>query len=133
MASIQTYKVNSLRALHNHILVKDMNFKERRTSFGLIIPHDDGDARGIRPRWAEVYAVGPKQTDVVVGQSVLVSHGRWTRGVKLDTDIGEVTIRRIDNNDILLVSNESQVDDTFTSAVTVVTDKYKIQGSLHNS
>jgi hypothetical protein len=133
MASIKTYKVNSLRALHDHVLVRDMNFGERRTSFGLIIPHDDGRTHGIRPRWAEVYAVGSKHTDVQVGQYVLVSHGRWTRGVKIETDEGEITIRRIDNNDILLVSDKSQVDDTFTSAVTPNNDKFKLQGSLHNS
>jgi co-chaperonin GroES (HSP10) len=133
MASIETYKINSLRALHNHVLVRDMNFGERKTSFGLIIPHDDGTTKGIRPRWAEVYATGPKHTDVNVGQYVLVSHGRWTRGVKIETDEGEVTIRRIDNGDILLVSDVPQVDDTFTDAVTVTSDKFKMEGSLHNS
>lgn len=135
MATLKTYKINSLQPLHNHILVKDMEFGERKLGSGIIIPNDDGTANGIRPRWAEVYAIGPKQIEVSVGQYVLVSHGRWTRGVKLDTTVGEVTVRRIDNNDILLVSDDIQADDSFTSAVTTTNDKYKLSsvGSLHNS
>lgn len=133
MASINTYKINSIKALHDHILVKDMQFGERFTANGILLPGDDKTSTGIRPRWAEVYAIGDKQTDVKVGQYVLVSHGRWTRGIKIEINNEDITLRRVDNNDILLVSDECQTDDTFTDAVVVQSEKNKIYGSLHNS
>ncbi len=133
MASINTYKINTIRALHDHILVKDMVFGERFTANGLLLPGDDRTSSGIRPRWAEIYAVGPKQIDVTVGQYVLVSHGRWTRGIQLETEEGDLTLRRIDNNDILLVSDVAQIDDTFTSAMVATSDRKRLYGSLHNS
>lgn len=105
-------KVKSVRALRDHIIVTDMNFKERLTNSGLIIPSDDMKSAGVRPRWGQVYTVGPDQTEVLPGQWVCVSHGRWTRGVKVESDGAEFTIRRIDNNDILLVSDEHPTDET---------------------
>ena len=133
MASINTYKIKSIKALHDNILVKDMHFGERFTSNGILLPCDDKTSTGIRPRWAEVYAVGDSQTDVTVGQYVLVSHGRWTRGIKIEVNDEDITLRRIDNNDILLVSDEVQSDDTATSAVVVTSDRARIHGSMHNS
>ena len=133
MASINTYKINSIKALHDNILVKDMHFGERFTSNGILLPGDDKTSSGIRPRWAEVYAVGDKQSDVTVGQYVLVSHGRWTRGIKIEVDDADITLRRVDNNDILLVSDGKQIDDTHTNAIVVVSDRAHIHGSMHNS
>lgn len=111
-------KVSSVRALHNWVLVAEMNFRERVTSSGIILHADDGTTAGIRPRWGQVYAVGPGQTDVTPGQWVCVAHGRWTRGVSIEDAAGEHTIRRIDPEDILLVSDEPPgTDDTMSSAV----------------
>ena len=104
-------KVNSIRALNDHVLVADMNFSGRKLSSGIQLLGDDMRSAGIRPRWAEVYAVGPEQEDITVGQWVLVSHGRWTRGVTVEDTTGEVTIRRIDPNDVLLVSDTEPTDD----------------------
>jgi co-chaperonin GroES (HSP10) len=133
MASINTYKIDSIKALHDNILVKDMYFGERFTSNGILLPGDDKTSTGIRPRWAEVYAVGDKQTDVTVGQYVLVSHGRWTRGIKIEVNDNDLTLRRVDNNDILLVSDTKQMDDTHTDAIVVTSDRARIHGSMHNS
>jgi co-chaperonin GroES (HSP10) len=133
MASINTYKINSIKALYDNILVKDMQFGERFTSNGILLPGDDKTSTGIRPRWAEVYAIGNKQTDIKIGQYVLVSHGRWTRGIKLETVEGDLTLRRIDNDDILLVSDVKQIDDTHTDAIVVTSDRARIHGSMHNS
>ncbi len=115
--AVYTHKITKLRALHDYILVKDMNFYERLTSGGIIIPGDDTKNSGIRPRWAQVYAVGPEQREVTVGQWVCVAHGRWTRGVAIDGDDGEHVIRRVDNNDILLVTDEPPMDDTLSDKV----------------
>jgi len=110
-------KVNELQALHDHVLVADMNFGQRQTSAGVILLGDDMRTVGIRPRWAQVYAIGPKQKDIKVGEWVLVTHGRWTRGVKIEDGTGEKTVRRIDTNDILLVTAEEPIDDNMSGAV----------------
>jgi hypothetical protein len=102
--------------LKNHILVKDMVFKERMVG-SIIIVKDDGKDSGIRPRWAEVYKVGPQQHDVKPGEYVMVAHGRWTRGIDIEDENGPTTIRRVDPSDILLVSDIPMVDETQSTKV----------------
>lgn len=106
------HKVNAIKPLHDSVIVSDMNFDERKTSSGIVVVGDDGKNSGIRPRWGKVYAIGPDQKDVQVGQFVLVAHGRWTRGIKIEDNHGVHMIRRIDTNDILAVSDEPVIDDT---------------------
>ena len=116
--SYQTTKVGKIRALNDSVLVSEMNFEHRVTVAGIIIPGDDGKNSGIRPRWGKVYAIGPEQKDVVPGQWILVSHGRWTRGINIIDDNGEKhTLRRVDNNDILLISDEPVIDGTMSDKV----------------
>jgi co-chaperonin GroES (HSP10) len=102
----------SLTPLKDYVLVSDMEFKERFSNSGIFLPSDDGKVQGVRPRWAKVYAIGPLQTDVKVGEWVLVAHGRWTRGVKIKDAAGEHLIRRVDTNDIMFVSDERMYDET---------------------
>jgi hypothetical protein len=40
----------------------------------------------------------------------MIAHGRWTRGIKIEDNDGEQIIRKVDPNDVLLVSDEP-VDD----------------------
>lgn len=116
--SYEPNKVSYLKALKDAVLVTDMNFEQRITSSGIIIPGDDGKNSGIRPRWGKVYAIGPEQVDIKVGQWILISHGRWTRGVEILDETGKKsTIRKIDNNDILLVSDNPVIDDTMSDKV----------------
>lgn len=111
-------KVSGLTALGDNVLVSDMNFEQRVMSSGIIIPGDDGKNSGIRPRWGKVYAIGPKQKDVIVGQWILIAHGRWTRGIDIINENGEKrTIRKIDNDDILIVSDQPVIDDTMSDKV----------------
>jgi hypothetical protein len=112
-------KIDGIRALNDHVLVADMNFKERKLSSGIYLLNDDGRGAGIRPRWARVYATGPEQQDIQVGQWILVAHGRWTRGVTIEDTTGEITIRRIDQNDILLVSDSEPSDDSLSNAAQI--------------
>ena len=110
-----TYKpieITSLKPLRDGIIVADMAFNERYSSGGIFIPNDDMQVQGVHPRWGRVYAVGPEQKDITVGQWICVSHGRWTRGVKIQDANGVHTVRRVDNNDILLVSDDQPVDET---------------------
>ena len=117
MATISKVKATTLTPLRDTIIVSDMEFSERITRGGLIILNDDMKSAGIRPRWAKVYAIGPEVTEVKVGQYILIAHGRWTRGITLDTPEGEKVIRKVDNKDILLVSDEPVYDETMSDKV----------------
>ncbi len=111
------HKVKAIYPLNDNIIVSDMKFDERITNGGIVLLNDDMKSAGIRPRWARVYAVGPKQTDVKVGQYILISHGRWTRGIKIEDDEGEKVIRKVDNDEILMVSDEPVDDQTLSDKV----------------
>lgn len=109
---------NTILPLGDNVLVRDMKFDGRITSTGIILPGDDGKDSGIRPRWAQIYAVGPEQKEVKVGQWVLVSHGRWTRGIDLELENGEkMTLRKIDLAEMLMISDEPVSDDTMSTKV----------------
>ena len=112
-------KIENIQALNDHVLVADMNFGARTTSSGIHLLGDDMRTAGIRPRWAQVYAVGPKQQDITVGQWILITHGRWTRGVDIEDQTGTTTIRRIDTNDILMVSDTQPADDSLSTSTLV--------------
>jgi co-chaperonin GroES (HSP10) len=106
----------NIRAIRNHVIVEDMEFGEQRTPGGIIIVDDDGKQHGIKPRWARVYAVGPDQEDVKVGEWVYIEHGRWTRGFNFERDNGTIlTLRRVDPECILLHSDE-RPQDTYTAS-----------------
>ena len=52
-----------LTAIGNRVLVSDMYFGEQTTKGGIILTSDDGDVRGIYPRWGKVHSKGPKNKD----------------------------------------------------------------------
>ena len=101
--------------LKKRVLVSNMHFGDVKTKGGVILLDDDGKADGTHPRWAKVYAVGPDQKDVQIGEWVLVAHGRWTRHVTLETDDQELDVRMIDENDILLTSDQEPEANTVTA------------------
>lgn len=108
----QPHQIKSLRAKHDEVIVTDMEFKERQLQSGIILMSDNGKSEGIRPRWGRIIAVGPKQEQFRVGQWILISHGRWTRGAEIELDGVEMIIHRVDIEEILLVSDEQPVDET---------------------
>ena len=117
-AAFAPHRIEKLKALGNNILVCDMEFTGRQLSSGIILMSDNGKSEGIRPRWGRVYEIGPEQQDVTVGQWICVAHGRWTRGLEIEDNEGQKTIRKIDPKDILLVSDEHPgSDDTISEAV----------------
>ena len=115
--AFEPHKVNKIRALNDDVIVTDMKFEERLSSGGIVLLNDDANSTGIRPRWAKVYAIGPEQRDIKIGQYILIAHGRWTRGVKIEDQEGEKTIRKVDTNDILLISDEPVNDSTMSDKV----------------
>jgi co-chaperonin GroES (HSP10) len=94
--------------LKDNVLITDMNFDGRVSKGGIVILSDDGKTEGVRHRWGRVWAIGPDQKDVKVGEWILLEHGRWTRGITVDDpDTGEeITIRRADIKAILMVADE---------------------------
>jgi co-chaperonin GroES (HSP10) len=113
--NLSVAKFDNFQAIGEHILVYGMEFKERLSRGGIIMINDDMKSAGIRPRWARVYAVGPKsKEDIKVGDYIMIAHGRWSRGMTIEDSEGEKTIRKVDPNDILLISETPVNDYTMT-------------------
>ena len=102
----------TIKPLGKNVIVRDMNFEGRTLDSGIVLLGDDGKTDGIRPRWAQVYTVGPDQTDVAVGQWVLLEHGRWSRGIKIIKGGEEFT-----NDRLKMAANK---DDGYTDGVSSV-------------
>jgi co-chaperonin GroES (HSP10) len=120
--AFEPHKINrsQFHAIGEHIIVTDMKFEERISKGGIIILNDDMKSSGIRPRWARIYAIGPDYTgELKEGQYILISHGRWTRGINIEDENGKRAIRRVDPDEILLVSDEPMEDETWTDKVVV--------------
>ena len=110
---------DQLKPLNDVVIVSNMVFTERITTSGIVLLSDNGKSSGIRPRWGQVYAVGPEQQDIQVGKWVLIAHGRWTRGIDIEDEAGKHTLRRVDPKDILMSSDELPDDLTFSDALHV--------------
>ena len=109
MESAYDIKKLKVRAINDDVLITDMDFGEIKTSSGIVLRSDDAQAHGVKPRWGQVYKVGPKQTDVKVGQWILIEHGRWTRKIKID-DGGEKEIQKVEVSAIMAVADERPAD-----------------------
>jgi co-chaperonin GroES (HSP10) len=96
--------------LRDNVLVSDMNFDFEKTKSGIILTSDNGKTQGIHPRWGKVWAVGPEQQDIKVGEWVCVEHGRWTRTVEFETDSEVIELRMVDTKSILLTADEKPDD-----------------------
>jgi co-chaperonin GroES (HSP10) len=99
----------SFKPIGQHVIVSGMEFTERFTKSGIVLLNDDMKSHGIRPRWAQVYALGPDFnaiSDLAVGKWIYITHGRWTRGIEIEDETGKHTLRRVDPDDILLISDE---------------------------
>jgi co-chaperonin GroES (HSP10) len=107
--------IGKIIPIRDHILVTEMDFGERVSKGGIYIPSDDGKTEGVRHRWGRVWAIGPEQKDVKVGEWILLEHGRWTRGITVVDENGEdITVRRADNKAILLITDEKPGEDMET-------------------
>lgn len=101
-----------IKPLRDVVFVQDMNFDSYKTASGLFIPKDDGKVGGIHPRWGKVWAIGPEQKDVEIGEWVLIEHGRWTRTVEVEQNDGSILeVRMIDNAAIILASQLTPIEE----------------------
>jgi len=93
--------------LRDKVFIYNMNFGEEVTSSGLVLQSDNGKGEGVHPRWAQIYAVGPDQQDVKVGEWVMMEHARWTRAVNYkDADGKEFDVHMADLKGMMLISEE---------------------------
>ena len=109
-----------LTAVGNRVLVSDMYFGEQKTKGGIILGDDDGNVRGIYPRWGKVHSKGPRNKDPYeVGQWILIEHGRWTRGVTMTNEgEDEIVLRMVESESVLAYSDEKP-DDVLMSGSSV--------------
>jgi len=98
-----------VRAIHEDVLVTGMHFGETKTEGGIIIQSDDAKAHGVKPRWAQVYAKGPENTDPYkVGDWILIEHGRWTRKIEIENEKGEkIDLQKVEVGSILAWQDEA--------------------------
>jgi co-chaperonin GroES (HSP10) len=100
--------------LKDKVFISDMEFGAQKTSGGLYIPSANGKASGISPRWGKVWAVGPEQKDVQLGEWILIEHGRWTRTINVEQDDGSVLeVRMVDGDAIMMSTDEKPVEDIY--------------------
>ena len=102
-----------VKPLHDRIIVAEMEFGEVTTAGGIILPSDDGKSEGIKPRWAKVIVKGHENNDEYdVNDWVLVTHGRWSRGFKVqETDYSDpVILRTVEAEGVLGWSKDAPSD-----------------------
>jgi co-chaperonin GroES (HSP10) len=102
----------TLQPILDQVLVGNLESGDSVSRGGIIIRDDIGKEHGIRPRWAQVLAVGPDNEEIKAGEWVLLENGRWTAGVVLrDDDGNDIRIHKADYpKGVLGVSSEKPVD-----------------------
>ena len=96
-----------LEPLRDKVFVTDIEFGDEVTAAGLILKSDNGRGEGIKPRWGRVWAIGPNQQDVKIGEWILMEHARWTREMEYENDDGTIAkIYMVDLNAMLLLADE---------------------------
>jgi co-chaperonin GroES (HSP10) len=105
-----------IKPIRDRVLISDMEFGDEKTQSGIVVLSGNGKSSGIKPRWGRVFAIGPEQEDVKVGEWIYVDHGRWSRGVTIEDETGtEIIIRLVDNKDILLSADTPPEDVLFNN------------------
>jgi hypothetical protein len=103
-------KASAFKPYKGKVFVTEIDRGDRVTKGGLIVLDDNMTNRGIRARWAKVWAVGADVEDISVGEWVLVEHGRWTNRITIELADGEVDVWRIDYPEAALVVSDEKPD-----------------------
>ena len=97
----------TLVPLKDKVFVTDINFDEETTAGGIVLKSDNGKGEGVKPRWGRIWAIGPEQKDLKVGEWILMEHARWTREFQHEGEDGTITkLHMADLNAIMLVADE---------------------------
>jgi co-chaperonin GroES (HSP10) len=101
----------TLTPLKDKVFVTDINFDEEVTAGGIVLKSDNGKGEGVKPRWGRVWAIGPEQTDVKIGEWILMEHARWTREFQHEAEDGTITkLHMADLNAIMCAADEKPND-----------------------
>lgn len=106
-------KASGFRAVKNNVFVTELDSGPRISVGGIIIPDDDMRERGIRPRWAKVWTVGPEVEDIKPGEWIFIEHGRWTPGIDIKMPEGLVRVWRVDYPAAVLCAAENDPREFF--------------------
>ena len=97
--------------LRKKVFVTDIEFGDEVTASGLILQSDNGKGEGIKPRWGRVWAIGPDQQDVKIGEWILMEHARWTREMEYENEDGTISkIYMADLKGMMLSADEKPND-----------------------
>jgi co-chaperonin GroES (HSP10) len=104
--------------LRDNVIVTDMNFDQQVSKGGIVILSDDGKSEGVKPRWGRVWAVGPLQQDVKIGEWILLEHGRWTRGITVEDESGnDIIVRMVETKSIMMSADERPSELSFGNGI----------------
>jgi hypothetical protein len=110
-SAIYTNVKGDITPTRGTVLVINMENGERLSRGGIIITDDNGEHRGIRARWAQVYKVGEGITTISEGDWIYVDHGRWTFGINLEISEDEtVYLQKVDPSAILIRSETNPLE-----------------------
>ena len=57
--------------------------------------------------WGRVWAIGPDQQEVKIGEWILIEHGRWTRTVEVEQEDGSLLeVRMVDSKDVMMSTDD---------------------------
>ena len=107
-------RFSHITPLPGKILIHNMQ-RGARNLGGILLLNDDGKDHGVRPRWAQVYAVGEGVTFVKPGEWILLEHGRWTRQMKVLLEDGPedgTMLWAADPEAVMMKSIEEPTDET---------------------
>lgn len=108
-------KHKSLSVAPDKIFVTELETGPRKTKGGIITPDDNMTVQGVRPRWCQVWRVGSKVSSVEPGDWILVEHGRWSQGIPLDLEDGEIKVWHVDPEAIMIKSKTDLRETSFTT------------------
>ena len=107
MVAKHRIRADGFHPLRDNVFVTDLDHGPKQTRGGLVLLDDNMTERGIRDRWARVWATGPEVTDLSTNDWVLVKHGRWTTGIEMTIGGQPHLVWRIEYPEaVLLVSDE---------------------------
>ncbi len=112
MSNIRRIQIKEFTPYKDKVFVTDLEHGEKLTRGGLIVMDDNMKDRGIRPRWARVWAIGPDVKDLEVGHWILIEHGRWTQKITIEFDEGEVEIWGVEYPKSVIMSTEDDPRET---------------------
>lgn len=110
MSRLTRIQANKFTPLKDKVFVTGFDTGVQLTKAGIIIPDDNMTNRGIRPRWGQVWAIGPNVQDIEVGQWILVEHGRWTERMTIETAEESVEVWQVEYPKSVLAVSDDKPD-----------------------